>query len=783
MNDITYSTLTRAVSAEKPSILCFSHLRWDFVLQRPQHLMQRFARSHRVFFWEEYIPTAHHLPYLEFHAFEGGQIQAIRPRVPESFSPAERVKALADLLDQFLEVTGVLRPVMWFYSPMFWQIARHVAASAIVYDCMDELSAFRFAPPDLAQREAALLGAADLAFTGGLSIWEAKRHQHDNIHAFPSSVDISHFATARGNLAEPADQAGLPGPKLGYYGVIDERLDLRLIAALAQAHPAWSIVMVGPVVKISPADLPQAPNLHWLGPKSYDELPAYLAGWQVALMPFALNEATRFISPTKTPEYLAAGKPVVCTPIRDVMRQYSDLPSVHIANGPDAFTTACEAAMSQALASGGADDWLACSDLALAGQSWDNTFRQMSDLLAAAQHARIDLHVKDRFPAPGLRRGGRHYDVTVCGAGFAGAVMARQLAEQSGLRVLVADRRSHIGGNAYDHRDQAGLLVHRYGPHIFHTNSQMVVDYLSQFTAWRPYEHRVLADVRGQRVPIPINRTTLNALYGAGLRDEAAAQAFLAARAEPVPDIQSSRDVVINAVGRDLYETFFEGYTRKQWGLDPSQLDKSVTARVPTRTNTDDRYFTDTFQAMPRDGYTRMFEHMLDHPRIDLALSCDFHDLEPADRGALTIYTGPIDAYYGYRFGRLPYRSLRFCHETLPQRRVQAVGVINFPAEDVPYTRITEYKHLTGQIHPMTSISYEYPAAEGDPYYPIPRPENQALYRRYEALANMETNVIFAGRLGSYRYYNMDQVVAQALALHRRLAAQLMSGTLLRQET
>lgn len=778
MNDASHLPLMADAPLTQPALICFSHLRWDFVLQRPQHLMRRFAKTHRVFFWEEAIPTPHHLPYLEFHAFDADRVQAIRPRLPEHWSGAKREKGLSELLDQFLEVTGVSDPLLWFYSPMFWPVARHLSASAIVYDCMDELSAFRFAPGELTSREVDLIAAADVVFTGGWSIWEAKRGQHDNIHAFPSSVDTAHFAAARGPLADPADQAALPRPRLGYYGVIDERLDLGLIASIAQAHPDWSIVMLGPLAKLSPEDLPRAPNIHWLGQKSYAELPAYLAGWDVALMPFALNEATRFISPTKTPEYLAGGRPVVSTPIRDVLRHYGGVTAVHIGEGEAGFLRACETALRQAVES--AAPWRQSADLALAGMSWDATHHSMAALTAAAQSSRARIAPPDRFPSPGIRRGARGYDVTICGAGFAGSVLARELAEQSGQRVLVVDRRPHIGGNAYDHPDAAGILVHRYGPHIFHTNSDAVAAYLSRFTEWRPYEHRVLAEVAGQRVPMPINRTTLNALYDAGLTDEAGTAAWLTARAEPVAEIRTSRDVVVNAIGRELYETFFQGYTRKQWGLDPSELDKSVTARVPTRTSTDDRYFTDSFQAMPRDGYTRMFERMLDHPRIDIALSADFHDLSAADRGPLTIYTGPIDAYFGYRFGRLPYRSLTFRHETLPQRRLQPVGVVNFPSEDVPYTRITEYKHLTGQVHPMTSVSYEYPAAEGEPYYPIPRPENQALFRRYEELGRDEPSVIFAGRLGSYRYYNMDQVVGQALALHRRLAPQISQGLFLR---
>jgi len=363
------------------------------------------------------------------------------------------------------------------------------------------------------------------------------------------------------------------------------------------------------------------------------------------------------------------------------------------------------------------------------------------------------------------------YDYLIVGAGFAGSVIAERLAEGLGRHVLLIDRRDHIAGNAYDHYDAAGVLVHRYGPHIFHTNAQRIVDYLSRFTEWRPYEHRVLARVDGQLVPIPINLSTLNALYGLSMNSVEAEQ-FLAERAEPVATIRTSEDVVVNQIGRELYEKFFRGYTRKQWGLDPSALDKSVTSRVPTRTNEDDRYFTDTFQIMPLHGYTQMFERMLDHPRIDLLLSADFKHVRDVVKYRHVIYCGPIDEYFDFQLGRLPYRSLRFEHQTLEQERYQPVAVVNFPDPEVPYTRITEYKHLTGQTHPSTSISYEFPCDDGDPYYPVPRPENAELYKRYRALAEQTPNVTFLGRLGTYKYYNMDQVVGQALALYRDIEAQ-----------
>jgi UDP-galactopyranose mutase len=392
----------------------------------------------------------------------------------------------------------------------------------------------------------------------------------------------------------------------------------------------------------------------------------------------------------------------------------------------------------------------------------------MSALIASevVTHSKVQTVVSPTSWPPKTDR----YDVLVVGAGFAGAVMAERLARDGGKRVLVVDRRPHIAGNAFDRLDEAGILMHQYGPHIFHTNSRDVFDYLSGFTEWREYEHRVLADVDGKLVPMPINRTTLNALYDLDLKTDEDVEAFLADRAEPIDPIRTSADVVMSEVGRELYETFFQGYTRKQWGMDPSELDKSVTARVPTRTNVDDRYFTDTFQAMPLNGYTQMFERMLDHPNIDVLLGVEYSQVREAYPHDHLVFTGPIDEYFGYRYGKLPYRSLRFRHETLSQSSLQPVGVVNYPHESVPYTRITEYKHLTGQASDKTSITYEYPSDDGDPYYPIPRDENQVLYKRYEALAIKEAGVSFVGRLATYRYYNMDQVVGQALATYRRLA-------------
>ena len=361
------------------------------------------------------------------------------------------------------------------------------------------------------------------------------------------------------------------------------------------------------------------------------------------------------------------------------------------------------------------------------------------------------------------------YDVVVVGAGFAGSVIAERLASRSGKRVLVVDRRPHVGGNTYDELDDSGILVHRYGPHIFHTNSAEIFEYLSQFTAWRPYEHRVLASVRGMLVPIPINRTTVNRLFDLDLRSAAEVERFYRGRAEPNPG-RTSEDVVVGAVGRELYELFFRGYTRKQWGLDPSQLDASVAARVPARTDGDDRYFTDRFQAMPAHGYTKLFERLLGHRNIDVWTNTDFASVAPRLDFSTLVYTGAIDTYFDRCYGPLPYRSLRFEFETLPIQRFQPTGTVNYPDErDVPFTRITEFKHLTGQRHEATTIVREYPHGNGDPYYPIPRPENRALYERYRALANATPNVHFAGRLGTYKYYNMDQVVGQALTTYRKI--------------
>jgi UDP-galactopyranose mutase len=360
------------------------------------------------------------------------------------------------------------------------------------------------------------------------------------------------------------------------------------------------------------------------------------------------------------------------------------------------------------------------------------------------------------------------FDYLIVGAGFAGSVLAERLASQLDKRVLVVERRAHIGGNAYDHYDDAGILVHRYGPHIFHTNAARIYDYLSQFTAWRPYQHRVLAFVDGQLVPMPINLDTVNALYGTSMTSFEL-EAFFQRVAEPRAEVRTSEDAVVSKVGRDLYEKFFRGYTRKQWGLDPSQLDAAVAARVPARTTRDTRYFTDTYQVMPLHGYTRLFDGLLAHPNIKVLLNADYREVRDVIPHRAVIYSGPIDEYFDYCYGRLPYRSIEFQFETHERAVFQTAPVINYP-NDYAYTRVTEFKHLTGQQHARTSVVYEYPRAVGDPYYPIPQPANQALFRRYKERADATPEAQFVGRLATYRYYNMDQVVAQALTLFNRIA-------------
>jgi UDP-galactopyranose mutase len=741
------------MAGSQPDLVCFSHLRWDFVWQRPQHLLSRCASERRVFFVEE--PIWHdEAPRLELTDGREG-VRVVVPVLSRSPAHGGAVEQQERIVGELFERERIADYVLWYYTPAAIEFTRSLTPRAAVYDCMDELSAFAGAPPELRTLEQELFERVDLVFTGGRSLYEAKRERHREVHLFPSSVDTSHFARARSIEPEAADQAPLPRPRIGFFGVIDERMDLELLASFADLRPDWQLVLIGPVVKIDPATLPRRPNIHYLGPRDYCELPSYLTGWDVAMLPFARNESTRFISPTKTPEYLAAGRPVVSTSIRDVVSPYARAGLVFIADDPSEFVEACAEAMRE-----DAEDRQRRADSFLTETSWDYTWADMRELVDRAVERRPSA-TRPQLP----RREG--FDWFVVGAGFAGSVLAERLANDANQRVLVCDVRNHIGGNAYDFYDEAGILVHRYGPHIFHTNSREVFDYLALFTDWRPYEHRVLASVDGRLVPLPINLDTINTLYGLNLNSEEL-DGWFGERAEPRETVRTAEDLVVSKVGRELYEKFFRNYTRKQWDLDPSELDASVTSRVPTRTNRDCRYFTDTYQSMPAHGYTRMFERMLAHPNIKVLLNADYREIEhflPYER---MVYTGPIDEYFEFQYGKLPYRSLDFRFETHDVPVHQASPVVNYPNEHA-YTRITEFKYLTGQEHPKTTIVYEYPRAEGDPYYPVPRRENGELYKRYKELADALDDVVFVGRLATYRYYNMDQVVAQALTTYRRL--------------
>ena len=756
-----------------PDVVCLSHLRWNFVYQRPQHLLGRCAAGKRVFFIEEPIFTSQPLARLEINQDKTGVIVVV-PHLPEGSTPETINAELTMLIDGLLAEYNIRRYICWYYTPMALAFTRHLQPEAIVYDCMDELSAFKGASPILKNYEAELYRRASLVFTGGQSLYESKVNLHPNVYAFPSSVDVPHFAQGRTIQEEPADQANIPHPRLGFFGVIDERLDIELVAGIADARPDWHLVMIGPVVKINPANLPQRENIHYLGGKDYKDLPKYLAGWDLAMLTFARNESTRFISPTKTPEYLAAGKPVVSTSIRDVVRPYGDLNLVRIADTAEEFVAAAARAMQEDTAATG---WLSRVDAFLDKISWDRTWGSMMQLIdsaiASQNNDKSGKSISPDISAPNIVTRDFVFDYLIVGAGFSGSVIAERLATQLGKKVLVVDKRTHIGGNAYDHYDEHGVLVHKYGPHIFHTNSREVFEYLSLFTPWRTYEHHVLASVDGQLVPMPINLDTINKLYGMNL-NSFQVEEFFASVAEKRENIRTSEDVVISKVGKELYEKFFRNYTRKQWGLDPSELDKSVTARVPTRTNRDRRYFTDSYQAMPMHGFTKMFEKMLNHPNIKVMLNTDYREIEKAIPCREMVYTGPVDEYFDYRFGKLPYRSLDFKHETHSTPVFQSAPVINYPNEHL-FTRITEFKYLTGQEHSKTSIVYEFPKAEGDPYYPVPRPENQEIYKQYKDLADETAGVYFAGRLATYKYLNMDHCVAQALATYKEIATRVIA--------
>lgn len=759
---------TAFTAKDKPlDVLCFSHLRWHFVTQRPQHLLTRCARLHRVFFWEEpyFDVTPGTDPHLEVIE-EGSRLWILRPHLVHGGDPDLTQQML---LRKFMFTHDVSHYLSWYYTPLALSFTGELKPEVTVYDCMDELANFLDAPRDLVKFEQVLLAKADVVFTGGMSLYESKRTLHPNVHAFPSSIDVDHFAKATGELPEPPDQASIPAIRAGFYGVLDERFDFGLLRELAELRPEIQFILIGPIAKISRSVLPERKNIHYLGSKSYEELPVYLAGWDVALLPFAMNQSTRYISPTKTPEYLAAGKPVISTPIQDVVSEYGKSGLVAIASSAEEFAEALDRALGTQ-----SEDWRASVKSKLSTTSWDLTWSNMWKQVERVHPRHV---VRQTEPVSSFRMAptsvrirpvrSESLDYLIVGAGLAGSVLAERLANGMGKRVLLIDKRCHIAGNTYDHYDAAGILVHKYGPHIFHTNSMEVVRYLSQFTEWHDYEHRVLASVCGQLVPIPINIDTINRLYGLSL-DASGMQRFLESRVESRESIRSSEDIVVSRVGRDLYEKFFRNYTRKQWGLDPSELDASVAGRIPVRFNNDDRYFTDTFQAMPLNGYTRMVERMLDSSNITVSTGTDYTSVARSYPNARVVFTGPVDEYFDFRYGPLPYRSLEFRHETHDREWYQKAAVLNYPNEH-EYTRVTEFKYLTGQVSPKTSVVFEYPKAEGDPYYPIPRPENALLYLKYKMLAERQDEVQFVGRLATYKYYNMDQVVAQALVTYRKL--------------
>jgi UDP-galactopyranose mutase len=744
------------------------------VYQRPQHLISRFARQlaakgGRVLFWEEPVigdPSKGESNSVDVVICPESGVRILTPYLRSGASEDAISATLREMLDAYLSAEAITSFTAWYYTPMMLSFTHHLRPALTVYDCMDELSMFKGASPALREREEHLFSRADLVFTGGESLYEAKKTQHPSVHALPSSVDVPHFEKGRAGLPDPGDQASIPRPRIGWCGVIDERMDIDLLRGIAEARPDLHFVMIGPVVKIDPASLPMLANIHYLGGKEYQELPAYIGNWDVAMMPFAHNDSTRFISPTKTPEYLAAGKPVVSTSIRDVVHPYAEKGLVQIGDTVEAFIAGVDYTLGM---NGSRPGWLIRVDEHLKGMSWDATWSQMVHLMSSKLRER--LAPITRMPAV-LTSGDRDryaYDYLIVGAGYAGSVIAEQMARNFGKRVLLVDRRNHIGGNAYDHYNEHGILVHKYGPHIFHTNSKDVFEYLSRFTTWRSYEHRVLAQVDEKLVPIPINLDTVNRLYDLNLASDDL-ETFFASMAETRSAIRTSEDVVVSRVGRELYEKMFRGYTRKQWNLDPSELDASVTARIPVRTNRDDRYFTDAYQAMPLHGYTRMFENMLDHSRIHIMVNTDYRDVRNIVPYREIVYSGPVDEFFDFRFGKLPYRSLEFKHETIDREVFQAAPVVNYPSESIPYTRVTEFKYLTGQQHSKTSIVYEFPRSEGDPYYPVPRAENAALYKRYRELAVSTPGVHFVGRLATYKYYNMDQIVAQALTTISKLA-------------
>lgn len=740
------------------TVICFSSARWDLAFQRTQHLMARFAKTRRVIYWQAASVggLAEH-PYLDLQPCRHTGVTVAAPHLPLGLAPDAAEAALRQLLEDLFAAEAIAKPLLWYCDPDMLSFAPRQEAAAIVYDCAR-----------LADGQAALLELADLVFTAGYGLYEVLRRAHDNVHPFPSGVEVASLAQAR-NLDHdpgPHDQAALARPRLGFHGVVDERVDLDLLARLAAARPDWSFVMIGPVIRISPADLPSCPNIRWLGGKAYGDLPRYMAGWDIAIAPLVMDDEARLFCPEETAQYLAAGLPVVTTPIPETLLHYGALDAVQTAHTWGAFLGACEGGLKLA-ARGTA--WRQDADKVLAGMDWDEVFARMSalvDLALMARRAAISP-----LSAPAIRAApAKPYDYLVVGAGFAGAVMAERLAAGSNKRVLIIDKRPHLGGNAHDYEDAAGIRVNAYGPHVFHTRSQEVFTYLSRFTRWRPYEHRVMSCVRGILVPQPVNRATLNTLYGLNLHTDIEAEAWLKGRAAPIDKARTARDLGVALMGGDLYDSLFAGFIRKQRGLDPSELDKAAAPQTAPRTSADDRAHLDSFQAMPAEGYARLFETLLDHRNIDILLGADFEEVRREAVYDRLVFTGRIDAFFDYRLGELPYRSIAFRHETLDQPWFQPVATVDHPDAGTPYTRVTEFKHITGQSNARTSLVYEYPSETGEPFHAAPRPEDQAAFRRYDALARQTPEVQFVGRLAAYRDMTMDQTVGQALACYRRIA-------------
>ena len=362
------------------------------------------------------------------------------------------------------------------------------------------------------------------------------------------------------------------------------------------------------------------------------------------------------------------------------------------------------------------------------------------------------------------------YDYLIVGAGFAGCVMAERLASQCDKKILLVEKRSHIGGNAFDEFNELGILVHRYGPHLFHTNSKKVFEYLSKFTEWEKYEHKVLASLNNELYPIPINRITINKLYNLNLRTVREVEEYLKNVKEERYPVLNSEDLIVNQVGYDLFEIFFKYYSKKQWNVEPKDLSPSVCGRIPVRYNVDCRYFNDKYQYMPKKGYTEMFKKMISHKNIEMVLNEDYKNVVNDFKFNEIIYTGPVDYFFDYEFDELPYRSIRFEFKNYRKEKFQEAAQINYVDESVEHTRVVEFKQITGQLSNKTTVSFEYPKVDGEPYYPVPTENNRLQYLKYKERADKLKNVIFCGRLAEYQYYNMDQVVANTLKEFKRLS-------------